>query len=159
MTGTEPHAPRCTAGRGLNWDRRPRAGHAGGSELHGAVRKGTAGCGPNRDHGQCTSRGSYASTHAHLSTACVWEPLAASGPGELRDSERSHGCRRDTVTVCSQYPVPQVTVSDDSTCYSELAQLHFELGFAVRILPLSCGQSIKADGVETRQSSYNTNRV
>jgi hypothetical protein len=24
MTGTEPHAPRGTAGRGLNWDRGPR---------------------------------------------------------------------------------------------------------------------------------------
>jgi hypothetical protein len=27
-------------------------------------------------------------------------PRAASGPEELRDSEWSHGCRRDTVTVC-----------------------------------------------------------
>jgi hypothetical protein len=66
-------------------------------------------------------------------------PWAASGPEELRDSERSHGCRRDAVTICFQYLVPQVTVSDDSTCYSELAQLHSELGVAVRILPLSCG--------------------
>ncbi len=29
MTGTEPHAPRGTAGRGTNWDRGPCAGHAG----------------------------------------------------------------------------------------------------------------------------------
>ena len=29
MTGTEPHAPRGTAGRGPNWDRGPGAGHAG----------------------------------------------------------------------------------------------------------------------------------
>ena len=29
MTGTEPHAPRGTAGRGPNWDRGPRADHAG----------------------------------------------------------------------------------------------------------------------------------
>jgi hypothetical protein len=37
-------------------------------------------------------------------------PWAASGPEELRDSERSHGCRRDAVTVCFQYPAPEVTV-------------------------------------------------
>jgi hypothetical protein len=29
MTGTEPHAPRGTAGRGPNWDRWPCAGHTG----------------------------------------------------------------------------------------------------------------------------------
>ena len=87
-------------------------------ELHGAVRSGTAGCGLNRDHGPCTGRGSYASTHAHLGTAgrkTLWGPRAAGGPEELRDSELSHGCRRDAVTVCFQYLVPQVTVSDDST--------------------------------------------
>ena len=44
-------------------------------------------------------------------------PWAASGPEELRDSEWSHGCRRDAVTVCFQYLVPQVTVSDDSTIF------------------------------------------
>jgi hypothetical protein len=67
-------------------------------------------------------------------------PWAASGPEELRDSdsERSHGCRRDAVTVCFQYLVLQVTVRDDSTCYSELAQLNSEIGIAVRNLPLSC---------------------
>jgi hypothetical protein len=32
------------------------------------------------------------------------------------------------VTVCFQYLVLQVTVSDDSTIYSELALLHSELG-------------------------------
>ncbi len=42
---------------------------------------------------------------------------AASGPEELRDSEWSHGCRRDAVTVCFQCLVPQVTVSDDSTIF------------------------------------------
>ena len=29
MTGSEPHAPRGTVGRGPNWDRGPGAGHAG----------------------------------------------------------------------------------------------------------------------------------
>ncbi len=62
-------------------------------------------------------------------------PWAASGPEELRDSERSYGCLRGAVTVCFQYIVLQVTVSDDSLCYSESAQLHSELGVAVRILP------------------------
>ena len=37
-------------------------------------------------------------------------PWAASGPEELRDSEWSRGCRRDAVTVCFQYPAPEVTV-------------------------------------------------
>jgi hypothetical protein len=62
-------------------------------ELHGAVRSGTAGYGLNRDHGPCTGRGSYASTHAHLSTAgreTLWGSRAASGPKELRDSERTY---------------------------------------------------------------------
>jgi hypothetical protein len=37
-------------------------------------------------------------------------PWAAGGPEELRDSERSNGCRRDAVTVCFQYPGLEVTV-------------------------------------------------
>jgi hypothetical protein len=88
MTGTEPHAPRGTAGRGPNWDRGgPRAGHAG------AVRSNTVGCGLNRDHWRCTGRGSYASTHAHLGTAgreTVLGSRAVRGPEELRDSERTY---------------------------------------------------------------------
>ncbi len=63
------------------------------SELHGAVRSGTAGYGLNRDHGLCTGRGSYASTHAHLGTAgseTILGSRAASGPQELRDSERTY---------------------------------------------------------------------
>jgi hypothetical protein len=38
-------------------------------ELHGAVRSGTVGRGPNRDHRPWTGRGGLASTHAHLGTA------------------------------------------------------------------------------------------
>jgi hypothetical protein len=38
-------------------------------ELHGAVRCGTVGRGPNRDHRPWTGRGGFASTHAHLGTA------------------------------------------------------------------------------------------
>ncbi len=101
-------------------------------ELHGAVRSGTAGRGPNRDHGPRAGCGSYASTHARLGTAgrgTLWEPRAASGPEELRDSERtyasthaylgtaSRGTRKgtvgcDAVTLCFQYPAPEVTVMD-----------------------------------------------
>ena len=87
MTGTEPHAPRGTAGRGPNCRARATP------ELYGAVRSGTASYGLNRDHGPCTGRGSYASTHAHLGTAgreTLWGPRAASGPEELRDSERTY---------------------------------------------------------------------
>ncbi len=56
-------------------------------ELYGTVRSGTAGCGPNRD------RGSYASTHANLGAAgreTLGGQRAASGPDELRDSERTY---------------------------------------------------------------------
>ncbi len=62
-------------------------------ELHGAEQSGTAGCGLNRDHGPCTGRGSYASMHALLGTAgseTLWGSRAASGPEELRDSERTN---------------------------------------------------------------------
>ncbi len=85
---------------------------------------------------------------------------AASGPEELRDSEWSHRCRRDTVTVCFQYLVPQVTVSDDSTYSSELALLHSELGVAIRILQFELGtQFLKQTAGKPDQSSYNPNRV
>ncbi len=84
----------------------------------------------------------------------------------LRDSERSHGCRRDAVTVCfaSQYLVPQVTVSDDSTIYSELALLHSdyisELGVAIRILPFEmCSRVLKQTARKLDQSSCNPNSV
>jgi hypothetical protein len=67
-------------------------------DLHCAVRSGTAGCGLNLDHGPCTGRGSYASTHAHLGGTAgretLWGSLAASGPEELRDSEREATRRR-----------------------------------------------------------------
>jgi hypothetical protein len=68
--------------------------------------------------------------------------LAASGPEELRDSERSHGCRCDAVTVRFQYLVPQVTVSDDSTIYSDSALLDSELGVEIRILPFDLGTQV-----------------
>jgi hypothetical protein len=57
MTGTEPHAPRGTAGRGPNWDRGPRAGHAGAAR-------------------RCTKR--------HRLLWAQPGPLAVHGPRELR---------------------------------------------------------------------------
>jgi hypothetical protein len=104
MTGTEPHASRGSAGSGTQ--PRPQAlpcSMRATPELHGAVRRGTAGRGPNRDHLPRTGRGGYASTHAHLGTTGrgpLWEPRAASGPEELRDSEWPLACPRDAVTVC-----------------------------------------------------------
>ncbi len=62
-------------------------------ELQCAARSGIAGCGLNRDHGPCTGCGSYAPTHAHLGTTgreTLWGQRAASGPEELRDSERTY---------------------------------------------------------------------
>ncbi len=62
-------------------------------ELHCSVRSGTAGRGPNRDHGPRAGRGGYASTQAHLGTVgrgALWEPRAASGPEERHDSELTY---------------------------------------------------------------------
>jgi hypothetical protein len=152
MTGTEPHAPRGTAGRGPNWDRGPRAGHAGAARrCTKRHRRLWALPGPLAVHGPrklrvdaCTSRHRRPRDHfwdRWLRTGrrsnATWSgptrlrmpisappaagpargPWAASWPEELCDSERSHGCRREAVTVCFQYLVPQVTVSDDSTIY------------------------------------------
>ena len=66
MTGTEPHAPRGTAGRGPNWDLGPRAGHAGAARRC-TKRHRRLWAQPGRL--AVTGRGSYASTHAHLCTA------------------------------------------------------------------------------------------
>jgi hypothetical protein len=105
----------------------------------------------------CVTRSGPTCLRMRISASLAARPArglrAVSGPEELRDSERSRGCRRGAVTVCFQYLVPQVTVSDYSTCYSELAELHSELGVAAfesdrwTVVP-----SIKADGEETRQS-------
>jgi hypothetical protein len=74
------------------------------------------------------SEWTYTSTHAYLGTAGrgTRKGTVGCGPEELRDSEWSHGCRRDAVTVCFQYLVPQVTVSDDSTIFSVSAAKHTE---------------------------------
>jgi hypothetical protein len=78
---------------GPNLDRGPYADHAGAAQRPAAVKCDTACRGPNRDQWLCVGRGSYASTRAHLSTAGRGTrkgPRAASGPKELRDSERPH---------------------------------------------------------------------
>ena len=117
MTGTEPHAPRGAAGRGTQPGPLAVTGHARAARRC-TKRHRRLWAQPGRL--AVTGRGSYASTHAHLSTAgseTLWGSRAASGPEELRDSEWSHGCRRDAVTVCFQYLVSQVTVSDDSAIF------------------------------------------
>ncbi len=64
------------------------------------------------------------------------------------------------MTVRFQYLVQQVTASDDSTICSDSALIDSELGVETRLLPFELGtKSIKADGEETRQSSYNPNCV
>ena len=54
----------------------------------------------------------------HISAPPAARPFggsrAASGPEELRDSEWPHGCRRDAVTVCFQYLVPQLVRAQQS---------------------------------------------
>jgi len=151
MAGRERHAPRGTAGRGPQLEllaasgpRRsctalreaalPAVGPTGticpGCRL-GATRRGITDLGT-------AGRGTRKRTTGHE---------RAGGAG----SELSHGCRRDAVTVCFRYLVPQF--SEDSTIFSELALLHSESGVEL------CPRSIKADGEETRQSSYNPNRV
>ncbi len=74
VTPHDRHRAACSAGH-----RRPAAGPTGTvgrhgaratPELHGAVRSGTVGRGPNRDYRPWTGRGGFASTpaHAHLGT-------------------------------------------------------------------------------------------
>ena len=89
MTGTEPHAPRGTAGRGTNWDRGPCAGHAG------AARRCT------KRHRRLWAQPGRRAVHGlrklRVDTCTSWlagrETIlgsrAASGPEELRDSERT----------------------------------------------------------------------
>ncbi len=178
MTGTEPHAPRGTAGRWPNWDRGPCAGHTGASRrctkrhrrlwarpgpwaVHGPPRELRVDTctsrhrrprdpfgdrGPRAGRRSCATRSGPMRLRMPISAPPAAGPArgpwAASGPEELRDSERSHGCRRDAVTVRFQYLVQQVTVSDDSTIYSELALLHSELGVESRILPFELGTQV-----------------
>ena len=161
MTGTEPHAPRGTAGRGPNWDRGPCAGHAGAARrCTTRHRRPWAQPGPSAVYGPRELRVVACSSRHRRPRAHSWDrglragrrscatrsgptrlrmptlappaagpargPWAAGGLEELRDSEWSHGCRRDAVTVCFQYLVPQVTVSDDSTIFSVSADKHTE---------------------------------
>jgi hypothetical protein len=123
-------------------------------------------CGMHADRRSCATRSGPTRLRMRISAPPAAGPArgpwAASGPEELRDSERSHGCRRDTVTVCFQYLVPQVTVasSDDSTYCSALALLHSELGAAIRILPFELWPRVlKQTARKLDQSSYIKTRV
>ena len=57
-------------------------------ERHGAVRSGTVGRGPNRDHRPWTGRGGFASTHAHLGTAGRETILGIAGCGRAGGAAR-----------------------------------------------------------------------
>ncbi len=62
--------------------------------------------------GTTRCRRSNASTHAHLSAAghgTLWEPLAASGPEEMPDSEVTYACTRAYLDTAWQRD-PQGTV-------------------------------------------------
>jgi hypothetical protein len=63
----------------------------------------------------CVTQSGPTCLRMHISAPPAARPArgqrAVSGPEELRDSEWSHRCRRDTVTVCFQ-SLPQVMVDD-----------------------------------------------
>jgi hypothetical protein len=73
-------------------------------ELHGAVRSGTVGRGPNRDHRPWTGRGGFASTHAHLGTAGRETTLGIAGRTRAGGAARPGAVTTDVdvtqVTVC-----------------------------------------------------------
>ncbi len=75
-------APRGTAGRGPNWDRRPCAGHAGASRR---CTKRHRRPWPNRDHGPRAACGSYGST-LHISAPPAAGPFGNRGPRAGRRS-------------------------------------------------------------------------
>jgi hypothetical protein len=93
-TPLDRHRAACSARR-----RRPRA-QLGPRAVRGLRRSCTAlyeaeppAVGPTGTTGRAQGRGSYASTYAHLGTpsrGALWEPRAASGPEDLRDSERTY---------------------------------------------------------------------
>ena len=169
-------------------------------ELHGAVRSGTVGRGPNRDHRPWTGRGGFASTHAHLGTAgretilgiagrtraggaarlgvdlhvyaCPpWHrrPRDPQGDRGLRAGRRScvtrsghNGCRRDAVTVCLSISCTGGHGNDHVAIIlftSRYLSFEEEDASVSEVAVERWSQSIKADGEETRQSSYNPNRV
>ncbi len=88
------------------------------------------------------------------------ESWAAGGPEELRDSEWACGPFAVTSDRLLSVLHPQVTVIGDSTIFFCIGLLHSELGVEIQIYPFELGSvGIKADGEETRQSSYNSNCV
>jgi hypothetical protein len=60
-------------------------------------------------------------------------PRAASGPEELCASERSHGCRRDAMTVSFQ-SLPQITVDDPQQSNIDQEHTFDNLMLEVRII-------------------------
>jgi hypothetical protein len=82
MTGTELHVPRGAAGRGPNRDCGPYAGHVG------AARRCLYGTTGRAEAAEATRRRMHISVPPAAGPARG--PWAASGPEELRDSERTY---------------------------------------------------------------------
>jgi hypothetical protein len=94
---------------------------------------------------QCTSR------HSLLLDLLGWR--AASGPEQLRDSGRSHGCLHDEVSILLSTSL-QVTVDDSLWMILNLYLLSLEYcRWRLNLLLFPLARSIKADCEETRQSS------
>jgi hypothetical protein len=91
MTGTEQHAPRGAAGSGTQLGQLAvRGSHRSCTELRQLYEEAPPALGqpePRAVHGQQELRVNALGT---AGKGTLWEPLAASGPEALRDSEWSH---------------------------------------------------------------------
>jgi hypothetical protein len=159
-----------TAGCGLNRDDGPCTGCGSYASTHAHL--GSPAARPFWDRGlragrrSCATRSGPTRRSMRISAPPAAGPArgpwAASGPEELRDSEWSRGCRRDTVTVCFQYLVPEVTVSDDSTIFlnwlGSIQVQNWTLRFRSCRLNWEF-QVLKQTAGNPDQSSYNPNRM
>ena len=163
MTGTEPHAPRGTAGRGTSRDRGPCAGHAG------AARSGTtrhrrpwpqpgppAVDGPRRlCVDACASRHRRPRDHS-------WDRGPYAGRRSCVTRSGHNGCRRDAsdrlllISCTGGHGNDHVAIILFTSRYWSLRKDDASVS---EVTVERRSQSIKADGEETRQSSYNPNRV
>ena len=84
-------------------------------------------------------------------------PWAAGGPEEQRDSDWLHGLCRDEVTVCFHYLYRRSRLVMSRRNFLSKLLSSGEQFVEFESLPFELGtESIKADGEETRQSSYNS---
>jgi len=101
MTGTEPHAPRGTAGRGTNWDRGPCAGHAGAARrCTKRHRRPWAQPGPSAVDGPRRLRVDACASRHRRPRDHSWDRGPYAGRRSCVTRSGHNGCRRDAVTVC-----------------------------------------------------------